>query len=37
MKAIDVYNAVVTWSTAHTVAAAIISGLVTGFVLGKVL
>ena len=37
MKAIDVYNAVLTWSRAHDVAASIIGGLLVGFVLGKML
>ena len=37
MKAIDVYNAVVTWSRAHDVAASIIGGLLVGYILGKVL
>ena len=36
MKAIDVYNAVVTWSRVHDVAASIIGGLVVGYILGKV-
>ena len=36
MKAIDVYNAVLTWSRAHDVAASIIGGLVVGYILGKV-
>ena len=33
----DIYNAIVTWSQVHTVAAAIIGGALTGFILGKVL
>ena len=33
----DVVNAIVTWSQVHTVAAAIIGGLLAGFLLGKVL
>ena len=36
MKAIDVYNAVLTWSRVHDVTAAIIGGLVVGYILGKV-
>ena len=36
MKAIDVYNAVLTWSRAHDVTASIIGGLVVGYILGKV-
>ncbi len=37
MKAIDVYNAVKTWSTVHTVATAAIIGALTGFLAGKIL
>ena len=33
MKAIDVYNAVVTWSRAHDVAASIIGGTLLGLAL----
>ena len=37
MKAIDVVNAVVNWAREHDIAAAILGGLLVGFLLGKVL